>query len=75
MSEVCGKCGKELIDVCPICHKPVDVYSRPCGYLRPVHCFNDGKIQEFNDRAENTTWGEANIARKLTHTEQSTDNV
>ena len=75
MSEVCGKCGKELIDVCPECHQPVAVYSRPCGYLRPVALWNDGKQEEFRDRAEYTTWGEANIARKLTHTEQSTDNV
>jgi anaerobic ribonucleoside-triphosphate reductase len=50
MSEYCGKCGNELVDVCPICGKPVEVYSRPCGYLRPVSTWNDGKQREFADR-------------------------
>lgn len=52
----CKCCGKELVDICPICRKPVTVYSRPCGYLRPVECWNDGKQQEFKDRAEYTHW-------------------
>lgn len=41
-----------MIDVCPECGKPVAVYSRPCGYLRPVETWNDGKQQEFADREE-----------------------
>jgi anaerobic ribonucleoside-triphosphate reductase len=56
-SECCPKCGKQKIDVCPICGKPVDVYSRVVGYLRPVHCWNEGKQAEFSDRVEYTTWG------------------
>lgn len=36
--------------VCPICGEPVEVYSRPCGYLRPISNWNDGKQQEFEDR-------------------------
>ncbi len=52
------KCGKELVDCCPICKKPVDVYSRVCGYLRPVQTWNDGKQQEFKERAEYETWGQ-----------------
>lgn len=52
MQEHCEKCGKKKIDVCPECGKPVDVYSRVVGYMRPVATWNDGKRQEFADRAE-----------------------
>jgi len=27
-----------------------EVYSRVCGYIRPVQQYNLGKIQEFKDR-------------------------
>jgi ribonucleoside-triphosphate reductase len=27
-----------------------EVYSRVCGYLRPVKQWNDGKQEEFHDR-------------------------
>jgi len=27
-----------------------EVYSRVVGYLRPLQQWNDGKIEEFNDR-------------------------
>jgi ribonucleoside-triphosphate reductase len=39
---------------CPVagCGKPVDVYSRVVGYLRPIHTWNEGKVQEFRDRKE-----------------------
>jgi anaerobic ribonucleoside-triphosphate reductase len=50
----CKCCGKELIDVCPICKKPVTVYSRVCGYLTPISTWNDGKQQEFKDRVDYT---------------------
>ena len=49
---VCPKCGKDMVDVCPECHQPVDVYSRVVGYLRPVSTWNPGKQQEFADRVE-----------------------
>jgi anaerobic ribonucleoside-triphosphate reductase len=29
---------------------PCEVYSRVCGYLRPVQQWNDAKVAEFNDR-------------------------
>jgi len=29
---------------------PCEVYSRVVGYFRPVHNWNDGKREEFNDR-------------------------
>lgn len=54
----CHKCGAEEIDVCPTCGKPVDVYSRVVGYLRPIHTWNEGKQTEFKDRAEYTHWGQ-----------------
>ncbi len=27
-----------------------EIYSRVVGYLRPVQQWNDGKMEEFNDR-------------------------
>lgn len=48
--EMCLKHGKLKVPVCPECGMPVEVYSRPCGYLRPVSCWNDGKQQEFAER-------------------------
>lgn len=27
-----------------------EIYSRVCGYLRPINQFNPGKIQEFHER-------------------------
>jgi NAD-dependent SIR2 family protein deacetylase len=53
----CKKCGAEEVPVCPDCGQPVVVYSRPCGYLRPTVCWNDGKVQEFKDRLEYESWG------------------
>ena len=38
------------VDVCPICGKPTEVYSRITGYYRPVQNWNKGKTQEFADR-------------------------
>lgn len=38
--------------VCPICHKPTEVYSRITGYYRPVQNWNDGKAQEYRERTE-----------------------
>ena len=48
----CPKCGKELVDVCPECGQPVEVYSRIVGYMRPISTWNPGKVAEFNDRKE-----------------------
>lgn len=28
-----------------------EVWSRVCGYLRPIDRWNEGKLAEFNDRA------------------------
>ena len=32
------------------CGQPTEVYSRVCGYFRPVSNWNRGKQQEFKDR-------------------------
>ena len=36
--------------VCPHCGRPTEVYSRITGYYRPVQNWNDGKLQEFENR-------------------------
>lgn len=33
-----------------VCNKPCEVYTRVCGYIRPVNNFNAGKKQEYEDR-------------------------
>lgn len=65
MSE-CPCCGKEMVPWCgvPGCKAHVDVYSRPCGYLRPTVCWNDGKQQEFDDRTNYTWWAKQPIDKK-----------
>ena len=32
------------------CGEPCEVWSRVCGYFRPVSSWNKGKKQEFNER-------------------------
>lgn len=34
----------------PKCNQKTEVYSRVCGYFRPVQDWNKGKQQEFKDR-------------------------
>jgi len=47
--------GKQLV-VCHDCKRTLglktEIYSRVCGYLRPVRQFNPGKKQEFKDRVD-----------------------
>lgn len=35
---------------CPICGEKAEVYSRITGYYRPVQNWNEGKIQEYENR-------------------------
>jgi ribonucleoside-triphosphate reductase len=49
---ICPKCGKDMPNTCPICNKPADLYSRIVGYLRPIHTWNPGKVEEFRQRKE-----------------------
>ncbi len=37
---------------CPHCGKRTEVYSRITGYYRPVQNWNDGKLQEYENRKE-----------------------
>jgi len=32
------------------CGAKTEIWSRPCGYFRPVTCWNKGKKAEFQDR-------------------------
>lgn len=38
--------------VCPKCGRATEVYSRITGYYRPVQNWNDGKLQEYQNRTE-----------------------
>jgi anaerobic ribonucleoside-triphosphate reductase len=38
-----------------------EVYSRVCGFLRPVEQWNDGKVAEFHDRSMFTQLTETNL--------------
>jgi len=42
---------------CPECGSETEVYSRIVGYLRPIATWNDGKKQEFKERATFTKIG------------------
>lgn len=35
-----------------VCGEKTEVYSRVCGYFRPVSNWNRGKQEEFKDRKE-----------------------
>lgn len=38
--------------ICPKCGSATEVYSRITGYYRPVQNWNDGKLQEYENRTE-----------------------
>ncbi len=40
------------VENCPHCGKKTEVYSRITGYYRPVQNWNDGKLQEYENRVE-----------------------
>jgi hypothetical protein len=46
----CGDCYKKSAQLTG--YKPCEVYSRVCGYLRPVQQWNSGKQQEYKERKE-----------------------
>ena len=37
---------------CPKCGRATEIYSRITGYYRPVQNWNDGKLQEYQNRTE-----------------------
>ena len=47
--QTCGYISGEQ-ETCPVCGKQTDVYSRIAGYYRPIHDWNEGKLQEFKNR-------------------------
>ena len=57
------------VDVCPICGKPTEVYSRITGYYRPVQNWNKGKAQEFKDRVTYSFQGLGEKLEKMSKTE------
>ncbi len=46
----CGGCYKKSPRLTG--YKNCEVYSRVCGYLRPVQQWNSGKQQEYKERKE-----------------------
>ncbi len=40
------------VKICPHCGCQTEVYSRITGYYRPVQNWNDGKLQEYDNRTE-----------------------
>ena len=48
----CPKCDKKLINMCPICGKEMETFSRVVGYFRPTQRWNEGKREEYKDRKE-----------------------
>ena len=38
------------VKACPHCSAKTEIYSRITGYYRPVQNWNDGKLQEYNNR-------------------------
>ena len=38
------------VKMCPHCNSKTEIYSRITGYYRPVQNWNDGKLQEYNNR-------------------------
>ena len=49
-------------DICPVCGRKTEVYSRITGYYRPVQNWNAGKTQEFADRK---TYSFAGLGKQL----------
>jgi hypothetical protein len=33
-----------------LCDAKTEVYSRVCGYFRPLHNWHEGKLEEYKDR-------------------------
>lgn len=46
-----GYISGELYE-CPICKEKTEVYSRITGYYRPLQNWNEGKLQEYENRKE-----------------------
>lgn len=49
------------VETCPDCGESTEIYSRITGYYRPVQNWNDGKVQEFEDRQVYTTCNDVKL--------------
>ncbi|MDE6621849.1 MAG: ribonucleoside triphosphate reductase, partial [Lachnospiraceae bacterium] len=59
---------------CPKCGKVTEVYSRITGYYRPVQNWNDGKLQEYQNRTEYRMGNKiSKLTVRETVTEEHTD--
>ena len=58
---------------CPVCGKACEVWSRITGYYRPVQNWNDGKVQEFQDRKEYQPENSRLEGRRLCDREEADD--
>ena len=56
---------------CPLCSSECEVWSRITGYYRPVQNWNDGKVQEYNDRTEYQPDNSRLEGRRLSDREES----
>lgn len=53
---------------CPKCGRATEIYSRITGYYRPVQNWNDGKLQEYQNRTEyRMAAGSARSSRRIRH--------
>ncbi len=46
------------------CQEKTEVYSRVCGYFRPINNWNRGKKEEFKERKEYEAQGSNNPQEK-----------
>ena len=60
---------------CPKCGKTTEVWSRITGYYRPIQNWNDGKVQEFEDRKEYDVPASRLEGRRLCDREDATANT
>jgi ribonucleoside-triphosphate reductase len=44
--------AKEMLNMSTKCTGKTEVYSRVCGFFRPVQQWNKGKKEEFKERRE-----------------------
>nr|WP_269845109.1 anaerobic ribonucleoside-triphosphate reductase [Geothermobacter hydrogeniphilus] len=49
---MCTRSHPEEDQMATKCDARTEVYSRVCGFFRPVQQWNKGKKEEFKDRAE-----------------------
>lgn len=61
--------------VCPKCGSVTEVYSRITGYYRPVQNWNDGKLQEYENRTEYRMGNQVYVSHGLKEEKQLQKNA